>query len=61
LRAKRLTDSLTSQFENFKISKSQMNHHLRNNVLITIKKPTFDPKARNSKNIPQTRYEWFMK
>ncbi|KAI8879831.1 hypothetical protein K501DRAFT_276192 [Backusella circina FSU 941] len=52
-----IIDSLTSQFENFKISKSQMNHHLRNNMLITIKKPTFDPKARNSENNLQTRYE----
>ncbi|KAG0737146.1 hypothetical protein G6F57_009621 [Rhizopus arrhizus] len=38
-----------------------MNHHLRNNTLITIKKPTFDPKAGNSENNLQTRYEWFMK
>ncbi|KAG0734658.1 hypothetical protein G6F57_012312 [Rhizopus arrhizus] len=56
-----IIDSLTSQFENFKISKSQMNHHLRNNMLIKIKKPTFDPKARNSENKLQTRYKWFMK
>ncbi|KAL4210924.1 hypothetical protein AB4K20DRAFT_1800694, partial [Rhizopus microsporus] len=49
-------DSLTSQFENFKI-KSQMNHHLRNNMLITIKKPVFDPKARSSENNLQTGYE----
>ncbi|KAG1470494.1 hypothetical protein G6F56_002655 [Rhizopus delemar] len=56
-----IIDSLTSQFENFKISKSQMNHHLRNNMLITIKKPTFGLKARNSENNLQTRYEWFMK
>jgi hypothetical protein len=38
-----------------------MNHHLRNNMLISIKKPTFDPMARNSDNNLQTRYEWFMK
>jgi transposase len=38
-----------------------MNHHLRNNMLISIKKPTFDPKARNSDDNLQTRYEWFMK
>ncbi|KAG0827301.1 hypothetical protein G6F29_009202 [Rhizopus arrhizus] len=49
------------KFENLKVSKSQMNHHLRNNTLITIKKPTFDPKAGNSENNLQTRYEWFMK
>ncbi|KAI7899563.1 uncharacterized protein BX663DRAFT_440949, partial [Cokeromyces recurvatus] len=56
-----ITNPLTSQFENFKISRSQMNHHLRNNMLITIQKPTFDPNARNSENNLQTRYEWFMK
>ncbi|CEG70178.1 hypothetical protein RMATCC62417_06123 [Rhizopus microsporus] len=38
-----------------------MNHHLRNSMLITIKKPTFNPKVRNSENNLQTRYEWFMK
>ncbi|GAA5802141.1 hypothetical protein HPULCUR_007602 [Helicostylum pulchrum] len=56
-----IIDSLTSQFENFEISKSQMNHQLKNNMLITTKKPTFDPKIRNSDNNLQTRYEWFMK
>lgn len=56
-----IIDPLTSQFEDFKISKSQMNHHLRNNMLISIKKPTFDPKVRNSEDNLQTRYEWFMK
>lgn len=30
-------------------------------MLFTIKKPTFDPKARNSENNLQTRYEWSMK
>jgi hypothetical protein len=54
-------DSLKSQFEDLKISKSQMNHHLRNNMLISIKKPTFDSMTRNSDNNFQTRYEWFMK
>ena len=45
------------RFEDLKISKSQMNHHLRNNMLISIKKPTFDPMTRNSDNNLQTRYE----
>ncbi|KAG0888246.1 hypothetical protein G6F15_001725 [Rhizopus arrhizus] len=53
--------SRKSQFENLKISKSQMNHHLRNNMLISIKKPTFDPVTRSSDNNLQTRYEWFIK
>ncbi|KAG1137121.1 hypothetical protein G6F37_011468 [Rhizopus arrhizus] len=56
-----IIDSLKSQFEDLKISKSQMNHHLRNNMLISIKKPTFDPMTRNSGNYLQTRYEWFIK
>ncbi|KAG0740147.1 hypothetical protein G6F57_007332 [Rhizopus arrhizus] len=48
-------------FEDLKISKSQMNHYLRNNMLISIKNPTFDPMTRNTDNSLQTRYEWFMK
>ncbi|KAI8077094.1 hypothetical protein BDF21DRAFT_342107, partial [Thamnidium elegans] len=42
-------------------SKSQMNHHLKNNIFITIKKQTFEAKIRNSVDNLQTRYEWFMK
>jgi hypothetical protein len=38
-----------------------MNHHLRNNMLISIKKLTFDPMTRNSDNNLQTRYEWIIK
>jgi transposase len=34
--------SRKSQFEDLKISKSQINHCLRNSMLISIKKPTFD-------------------
>ena len=56
-----IIDSLKSQFEDLKTSKSQMNHHLINNMLISIKKPTFDPMTRNTDNSLQTRYEWFMK
>jgi transposase len=56
-----IIDSLKSQFEDLKTSKSQMNHYLRNNMLISIKKPTLDPMTRNTDNSLQTRYEWFMK
>ncbi|RCH98005.1 hypothetical protein CU097_008881 [Rhizopus azygosporus] len=38
-----------------------MNHHLRNSMLITIKKLAFNPKVRNSENNLQTRYKWLMK
>jgi hypothetical protein len=38
-----------------------MNHHLKNNMFITVKKPTFEAKIRNSVDNLQTRYEWFMK
>ncbi|KAG1050346.1 hypothetical protein G6F43_007369 [Rhizopus delemar] len=32
-----------------------------NNVLVTIKKITFEPEARNSADNLETRYEWFMR
>ncbi|KAG1135586.1 hypothetical protein G6F37_012654 [Rhizopus arrhizus] len=38
-----IIDSLSKQFMGFSISKTQLNHHLRNNMLVTIKKPTFEP------------------
>jgi transposase len=53
--------SLTEQFEGFTISKSQLNNHLRNTMLITIKKPLFEPEIRNSPENMETRFEWFMK
>lgn len=39
---------LSKEFMGFSITKTQLNHHLRNNMLVTIKKPTFEPGARNS-------------
>lgn len=45
----------------FVISKPQLNHHLKNNMLISVKKPNFEPEARNSEETLQTRYELFMK
>ncbi|KAG2226178.1 hypothetical protein INT45_003323 [Circinella minor] len=38
-----------------------MNNHLRNTMLITVKKPYFEPEVRNSVENLQTRFEWFMK
>lgn len=55
-----IIDSLTSKFEGISISKSQMNHHLKNNVFISVNKPTFGPKIKNSGKNLQKRYEWFM-
>ncbi|GAN04156.1 hypothetical protein MAM1_0056c03616 [Mucor ambiguus] len=43
--------SLTEQFEGCKISKAQMNTHLRNTMLITIKKPTFEPEVKTQLKI----------
>ncbi|KAG1049739.1 hypothetical protein G6F43_007951 [Rhizopus delemar] len=51
---------LTERFENFTVSKSQLNNHLRNTMLITVKKPMFEPEVRNSVGNLQTRFEWFM-
>ncbi|KAI8883624.1 hypothetical protein K501DRAFT_313928, partial [Backusella circina FSU 941] len=52
---------LSKEFMGFSNSKTQLNHHLRNNMLVTIKKPIFEPEARNSADNLETRYEWFMK
>ncbi|KAG1446093.1 hypothetical protein G6F55_011686 [Rhizopus delemar] len=56
-----IIESLTKKFEDFTISKSQFNNHLKNTMLITIKKPIFEAEVRNSAENLQTRYEWFMK
>jgi transposase len=48
--ADNIIDSLKSLFEDLKISKSQINHYLRNNMLISIKKSAFNPMTRNSDN-----------
>ncbi|KAG1047821.1 hypothetical protein G6F43_009754 [Rhizopus delemar] len=45
-----IIDSLKSQFEDLKILKPQIIYHLRNNMLISIKKPTYNPMTRNSDN-----------
>ena len=45
----------------FVISKPQLAHHLKDNMLISVKKPSFEPEARNSEKTLQTRYELFMK
>ncbi|CEP09728.1 hypothetical protein [Parasitella parasitica] len=37
----------------FVISKPQLNHHLKNNMLISVKKPSFEPEARNSEKTLQ--------
>lgn len=41
-----IIESLTSKFEGFFDFKSQMNHHLKNNVFVSAKKPTFEPKIK---------------
>ncbi|MBM6383974.1 MAG: hypothetical protein JSY10_08260 [Paenibacillus sp.] len=38
---------LSKEFMGFSISETQLNHHLRNNMLVSIKEPTFEPKTRN--------------
>lgn len=56
-----IISELSKEFMGFSISKMQLNHHLRNNILVTAKKPTFEPEARSSADNLETRYEWFMK
>lgn len=52
-----IIESLTIQFMDFIISKPQLNHHLKNNMLISAKKTSFEPEARCSEKTLQTRYE----
>lgn len=59
--AEDIIEDLAKQFEDFSISKSRLNHYLKNNMQITIKKPTFEAEIRNSVNNLNTRFEWFMK
>lgn len=47
--AEDIIESLTKQFMDFTISKTQLNHHLKNTMLITVKRPTFEPEVRNSR------------
>lgn len=56
-----IISELSKEFMGFSISKTQLNHHLRNNILVTVKKPTFELEARSSADNLETRYEWFMK
>jgi hypothetical protein len=55
-----ITEKLTKQFQNFSISKSQLNHHLRNIMQITVEKPHFEAEVTSSIDNLETRYEWFM-
>lgn len=52
-----IISELSKELMGFSISNTQLNHHLRNNMLVTIKKPTFEPEARNSAVNLETRYE----
>ncbi len=38
-----------------------MSSYLKNVILVTVKKPTFEPGKRNSAENLNTRFEWFMK
>jgi hypothetical protein len=59
--AEDIIESLVKQFEDFSISQSRLNHYLRNNIRITMKKPTFEAEIKNSVNNLNTGFEWFMK
>lgn len=43
----------------FSISKTQLDHYPRSNMLVTAKKPTFEPEVRNSAGSLQTMSERF--
>ncbi|RCH78152.1 hypothetical protein CU098_002169, partial [Rhizopus stolonifer] len=55
-----IMERLTEKFEGFSISNSQLNHNLKNDLCLTMKKVTFEAEARNSKENLQQRFDWFM-
>lgn len=55
--AEDIIEDLAKQFEDFSISKSRLNHYLKNDMQITIKKPTFEAEIRNFVNNLNTRFE----
>ncbi|KAG1140518.1 hypothetical protein G6F37_009010 [Rhizopus arrhizus] len=52
-----IMERLTEKFEGFSISNSQLNHHLKNDLCLTMKKATFEAEARNSKENLQQRFD----
>lgn len=46
---------LAEQLENYSISKTQLNNHLKNNLSLTVKKPIFEAEARNNETNLQKR------
>jgi hypothetical protein len=60
LRVDDIIGKLTEKFEGFSISSSQLNHHLKNDLCLTIKKATFEAEARDSDENLKDRFNWFM-
>jgi hypothetical protein len=56
-----IMEMLIVEFEGFSISNSQLNHHLKNDLCLTMKKATLEAEARNSPENLQERFDWFMK
>ncbi|KAI9004282.1 hypothetical protein CLU79DRAFT_806797 [Phycomyces nitens] len=56
-----IMEMLIVEFEGFSISNSQLNHHLKNDLCLTMKKTTLEAEARNSPENLQERFDWFMK
>jgi hypothetical protein len=53
--ADNIIEKLTKQLKDFSISKSQLNHHLRNIIQIIVKRPHFEAEVRNSVENLETR------
>ncbi|KAG1449524.1 hypothetical protein G6F56_008615 [Rhizopus delemar] len=52
-----IMERLTEKFEGFSISNSRLNHNLKNDLCLTMKKVTFEAEARNSKENLQQRFD----
>ncbi|KAI7904497.1 uncharacterized protein BX663DRAFT_550176 [Cokeromyces recurvatus] len=54
-------ESLTERFDNLKISKTQLHHHMKTTLNLTVKYATFEPKAGDNADNLDTRYHWVRK
>lgn len=60
LNAVNIIEKLSEQFMGLSTTKGQLNHHMRITMLISVKKPTFKPAARNLEANLQEGYDWYM-
>ncbi|KAI9471063.1 MAG: hypothetical protein EXX96DRAFT_507510, partial [Benjaminiella poitrasii] len=52
-------ENVTSEFKDLTISRTQLHHHMKNTLNLTVKYPTFETIARNDPDNLESRFQWF--